>query len=57
VALLDALGAPHLIAAGKLARQAGGTPPETTLSSVFDALREIESLALNEERLKLEQPD
>ncbi len=45
------------IAAGKLARQAGGTPPETTLSSVFDALREIESLALNEERLKLEQPD
>ncbi len=57
VALLDALGAPRLIAAGKLGRQAGGTPPQTTLSSALDALREIESLARNEERLELEQPD
>ncbi len=57
VALLDALGGPNLVAAGKLARQPGGTPPETTRSSAIDALHEIESLARNEERLKLEPPD
>ncbi len=56
VALLDALGGPELPAAGQLARQAGGTPPERTLSSALDAVREIESLALNEERLRLERP-
>jgi hypothetical protein len=57
VALLDALGGPHLVAASQLARQPGGTPPQKTLSDAIDVLREIESLAHNEERLKLERPD
>jgi hypothetical protein len=57
VALLDALGGPHLVTASQLARQPGGTHPETMLSNAIDALREIESLARNEERLKLERLD
>jgi len=57
VALLDALGGPHLVAASQLVRQPGGTPAQRTLSSAINALREIESLARNEDRLKLEWPD
>jgi hypothetical protein len=54
VALLDALGGPPAVVAGKLARQPGGTPPETALSSAISALELIQSLARNEDRLKLE---
>ncbi len=57
VALLDALGGPELPTARKLEGQAGGTPAETTLSSAINALHEIESLARNDDRLKLERPD
>jgi hypothetical protein len=57
VALLDALGGPHLAAASQLARQPGGTLPETARSNAIDALHEIESLARNQERLKPEHPD
>jgi hypothetical protein len=56
VALLDALGGPRLAAASQLAGQAGGTPPETTLSSALAALQEIETLARNEGQLKVEPP-
>jgi hypothetical protein len=57
VALLDALGGPELPTARRLGGQAGGTPPETTRSNAFDALREIESLVRSEDRLKLQRPD
>jgi hypothetical protein len=57
VALLDALGGPPVVAAGKLAHQPGGTPLETTLSSAIYTLDEIQLLARNEDRLKVERPD
>jgi hypothetical protein len=57
LALLDALGGPELPTARLLGDQPGGTPKQRTLSNAIDALREIESLARNEDRLKLERPD
>jgi hypothetical protein len=57
VALLDALSGPELPIARQLGDQPGGTPAELTLGSAIEALREIESLARNEERFKVERPD
>ena len=56
LALLDALGGPPLLGASGIANTGygGGSSPTPLIGSTLDALREIELLAHNEDRLRVD---